>query len=58
MGTIGLITKVLTRGREQQPIDGFRARGLSANKINGIGPRSVLGLEYRQQALDAFEPSP
>jgi len=46
------------RGREQQLIDFFRQSGLSANKINGVGPRNPAGARCQQQAFDAFGPLP
>lgn len=46
------------RGREQKLIELFGGRGVSANKINGIGPRNPNGPAYRQQGYDAFGPLP
>jgi len=46
------------RGREQQLIENFQEQGISANKINGIGPNNPNGPGYIQAANEAFGGGP
>jgi hypothetical protein len=46
------------RGREQQLIEYYREQGISANKINGIGPRNPNGPGYIDAATRAFGGTP